>query len=48
MDIQYIHTKKNLKTLPRGTKRTLILERLSKIMDRKTKDHNDSNSPIVN
>lgn len=45
----HIHAKKKtLNTLPGDTKRTLILERLSKIMDRKTKGHNDSNFSNVN
>ena len=40
--------RKPLNTLPGDTKRTLILERLSKIMDRKTKGHNESNFSNVN
>ena len=40
--------RKPLNTLPEDTKRTLILERLSKIMDRKTKGHNESNFSNVN
>ena len=40
--------KKTLNTLPGDTKRTLILERLSKIMGRKTKGHKDNNFSNVN
>lgn len=44
----YMQKKKTLNTLPGDTKRTLILERLSKIMSRKTKGHKDNNFSNVN
>ena len=48
MYIQYVHTKKTLKTLPKDPERTSVLERLPKILDRKTKHCNDCNSSSVN